>query len=174
MVAMLKRFNEIRRIIIEFSYQERLTEAAAGKERDAVNRELTKEIAEGKLDDNYLKKLVTIFEFFLTDRLVVKMFPFPDNPNVRVVGPLQPSLLRELLSDIRLKFGSSPAAEWTMFGQIAAVPQPNEKRPAWAMTFSNEMDQALEDLFGSMRSIEDFFRVSYPEIAITPIAIYRD
>jgi putative transcriptional regulator len=34
--------------------------------------------------------------------------------------------------------------------------------------------QALEDLFGSMRSIEDFFRVSYPEIAITPIAIYRD
>lgn len=173
MTTMLDNLNDISRILTSFSYQERF-QGASGKDKEMINREMTREISNNKLDDNYVKNLKKLFDLFLKDRLILRVVPFLDDPNIRVVGPLQLSLLRESLEDIRYKFGSSPTTDWTVFGQIASVPQEHNAREALNLTFSNDLDRALEGVFESLRGVEDQFRVTYPEIAITPIAIYRD
>lgn len=173
MMSLLSNFNDISRIVTEFAFQERL-QSSDGKARAEVNNELQKTIAARKLDDKYVKNLMKIFDLFVKDRLILKVLPFASDPNIRIVGPLQQSLLREKLDDIRFKFGSSPTAEWTIFGQIAAVPQELESRTSRALAFSNDMERAMHTVFEAMRGFEDQFRVSYPEIAITPIAVYRD
>lgn len=173
MMSLLKNFNDLSRIVTEFSFQERL-QSADSKERSDINRELQKAIGAGKLDDKYVKNLIKLFDLFVKDRLIIKVLPFSADPNIRIVGPLQRELLRENLDDIRFKFGSSPTESWTVFGQIAAVPQVSESRSTLEFSFSNEIEQALDNLFKSIRGIEDQFRVRYPEIAITPIAVYRD
>jgi hypothetical protein len=75
---------------------------------------------------------------------------------------------------ISRKFGMAPNAEWTMFGQIAAVPEDGPQASPFEMYFSNEIEGALEKIFEAMRGINALLSVSYPEIAITPIAIYRE
>lgn len=173
MMSLLKNFNDLSRIVTQFSYQGRL-QAADGKDKATIKHGMDRAIAASKLDDNYVKNLMRLFETFVKDRLILKSMPFGGDTDIRIVGPLQPALLRVRLEDIRFKFGSSPTAEWTVFGQIAAVPQEHESRTANNLTFSNDIDSAFQRLFESLRGIEDFFRVTYPEIAITPIAIYRD
>lgn len=173
MMSLLKNFNDISRIVTQFSYQNRL-QAAEGRERATIKQEMDRTIAAAKLDDNYVKNLMRLFETFVKDRLIIKAMPFSGDTDIRIVGPLQPALLRDLLEDIRFKFGSSPVADWTVFGQIAAVPQQHGSRTASNFTFSNDIDRVLQQLFESIRGIEDSFRVTYPEIAISPIAIYRD
>jgi hypothetical protein len=173
MMSLLSNFNELAKAINEVSHHDRIR-AATGKDKDIANIELQKVIAGSKLDDKYLRNLMRIFEHFVKDRLVIKAIPFQDDPNIRIAGPLQRALLRENLDDIRFKFGSSPLDDWTVFGQIAAVPPKNDSRANRQLAFSNELDRALHELFGSLRGIEDQFRVTYPEIAITPIAVYRD
>lgn len=173
MTSLLEHFIEIIKITVGFSYRDRL-KAATGKEKAAIRQEIDRAVAAVGIDESYLKDLRRLFDVFLKDRLLIKVIPFPGDPNIRIVGPLQPMLLRERLEDIRYKFGSSPAADWAIFGQIAAVPQENETRGVLDLSFSNQLDQALQAMFDSIRGIEDQFRVTYPEIAITPIAIYRD
>lgn len=126
------------------------------------------------MDDKYVKNVMKILDTFVKDRLIIKALPFNTDPNIRIVGPLQRDLLRDRLDDIRFKFGSSPAADWTVFGQIASVPQEHESRTNRTLAFSNDIERAMHQVFDAMRGIEDQFRVGYPEIAITPIAVYRD
>lgn len=173
MSTLLANMNDILRITTRFSYTDRLNNATGGA-RSAIEKQMNEEIAAGKLDDRYVKDLQKLFGLFLKDRLVIKVIPFPEDPNVRIVGPLREELLREPMEDIRFKFGSSPATAWTVFGQIAAVPQEHETRAELDLAFSNDLDRALQVIFDSLRGIEDQFRITYPEIAIMPITIYRD
>jgi hypothetical protein len=173
MMSLLSNINDVSRIITEMSYLERL-QAANAKEKSGINKEMQRAIGSGKLDERYVKGLMKLFELFMKDRLIIKVLPFADDPDIRIVGPLQRSLLRDSLDDIRFKFGSSPQAEWTVFGQIAAVPQKRELRTSHEVTFSNNIEEGMHHIFDAIRGVEDEFRVKYPEIAITPIAVYRD
>ncbi len=173
MMTLLSNINDISRILTEFTYQGRL-DAASGKAKAVLNQEVQKAVAENKMDDRYVSNLMKILNIFVKDRLIIKSMPFADDPNIRIVGPLQAFHLRDSLNDIRFKFGSSPSVEWTVFGQIAAVPPKNELRTQPSLVFSNDIEGAMNTVFDSLRGIEDQFRVTYPEIAITPIAVYRD
>lgn len=129
MMSILSNFNEIWRIITEFSYQERL-QAAEGKDRGEVNKELQRAVAANKLDDKYVKNVMKILDTFVKDRLIIKALPFNTDPNIRIVGPLQRDLLRDRLDDIRFKFGSSPAADWTVFrSNLQRFPKSTNRGP---------------------------------------------
>lgn len=173
LTGLLDNANDLMRITTNFAYQERIR-AATGQAKSEIEQKKNSEIKSHKLDDRLVHDLKKIFDTFLRDRLVIKVLPFPEDPNIRIVGPLQFDYLRERLENIRFKFGSSPVEEWTVFGQIAAVPQEHEIRVNLDLKYSNQIDLALERMFASLREVEDNFRVTYPEIAITPIAIYRD
>lgn len=173
MKMLLDNYNEIIRTVIEFSYDQTLN-SASGNQKAIIRKQIESEISKASLDKSYVKKLRHLFDIFTGDRLAITVAPFPDEPDIRIVGPLQHQLLRECLEDVRFKFGTQPGSNWTVFGQIAAIPRKEEQRSGFEFTYSNDLNRAINTLFDSIRVVEDQFRITYPEIAITPIAIYRE
>jgi hypothetical protein len=170
---MLENINDFKRIFTEMGYQEQIN-SLIGKEKSQLRQKIRAQVEADKLDEGYVKNLLRILDFFPKDRLSIKVIPFSDEPNLRIVGPLQRAHLRERLEDIRFKYGASPVDNWAVFGQVAAVPRKDEARSPQDLTFSSELEEAFQTVFDSLLGIDDEFRIRYPEIAITPIAVYRD
>ena len=90
-----------------------------------------------------------------------------------LVGNLNKEYLRDDISSIIYKYSTAPASEWTIFGQVASIPPKKRNMPQ--ITTGSDIEIALHDLFNAYRDIEVSAQsVVYPEIAITPIAIYRE
>ena len=61
-----------------------------------------------------------------------------------------------------------------MFCQIASIP-PENRHSETINTTGSEIEKALQNVFDAYRKIENLAQsTNYPEIAVTPIAIYRD
>lgn len=121
MMKIMENINRLLSITTGFSHKAIIDEAS-DRDKPGIKKRIAKEISEGRLDDKFVKDLLFMFNMFTRDRLTIRILPFPEYPNIRIVGPLQAELLRERLEDIRFKFGSSPNEDWTVFGQIATVP----------------------------------------------------
>ena len=121
------------------------------------------------------KLLEKFFDTFMPARYVAKVFPFPSQPEARVTASLdQTQWLRESPNSIIYKFGTAPSQQWTLFGQVASIPKPapDDLGPVWSL--GGTLDVALAQVFRVIRELERMAgSVSYPEIAVTPIAIYR-
>jgi hypothetical protein len=174
MISLMKNINEIQLALVRLGHAEEFTNTSSKNARDRAKREVEQSIQGELLDQQVLKDLMLVMDTFYRGRLVIKVLPYPDARDIRVVAPLHETMLRDPLDHLRLKFGMAPNAEWTMFGQIAAVPEDGPQASPFEMYFSNEIEGALEKIFGAMRGINALLSVSYPEIAITPIAIYRE
>ncbi|AKB35540.1 hypothetical protein MSSAC_0950 [Methanosarcina siciliae C2J] len=125
-------------------------------------------------DKNTKEGLILVFDMFYQDRTVVKIFPFRDNLDFRFVGNLNKSYLRDDIESIIYKYGTEPVSYWVIFGQIASIPPKNRSNKMQEMT-GNQIEKALHGLFDANREIEKMAQsVTFPEIAITPIAIYRE
>ncbi len=106
-------------------------------------------------------------------RITFKIMPNESQPDFRLVGDLQPEFLRENIDSIIYKYGSAPATPWHMFAQIAAIPSQHQSGVNMQGTGS-EVEMALHKGFDALRGFErSGISVSYPEVAVTPIAIYR-
>jgi hypothetical protein len=128
---------------------------------------------EVEIDQDTLKGLQTILEFFCKNRFVIKMMPIETQPDFRLVGSLHPEYLREDMPTIIYKYGSAPIAQWHMLAQIASIPGPDYLPAKWDMTGLG-IEIALQGLFNAIRGIEAVaLSVAYPEVAVTPIAVYR-
>jgi len=169
----LENINDLIGVTARFGKMEEL-QGSTQNQRSKIENELKREIEQAKLDPGQVKGIQKIIDIFMSGRLLFRVFPFIDYPNIRVVAPLAETSLRETMDDIRFKFGSSPRASWTVFGQVAAVPLAGDEPPAMDLKFANPLEKAMEAFFATSRGIEDVFKVSFPEIAVTPIAIYRD
>ena len=112
-------------------------------------------------------------DLFYKDRLDIAVVPYPEVPALRIVGPLRPDRLRETPDERRFKFGSAPAAPWTMFGLVASVPQQGETRAPLSEALPPCFHCNTEQMLESCRMTEDHLRVRYPEMATTPVAVYR-
>jgi len=125
------------------------------------------------LDNKYVKGLIRFIDVFYKDRLIVKSLPFNSLPDLRFAGNLTKLSLREDISNIIYKYGTAPTTDWTIFAQLSFIPE--EKREAITPVINgNPIDLAFQKIFDSIRNVElDAQSVLYPEIAITPIAIYR-
>jgi hypothetical protein len=119
--------------------------------------------------------LEKIFHTLMPARYVAKVFPFPSQPEARITASLdQTQWLRESPNGIIYKFGTAPSQQWTLFGQVASIPEPvpDDSGPVWSL--GGSLDVALAQVFRGMRELDRMAgSVSYPEIAVTPIAIYR-
>jgi hypothetical protein len=96
------------------------------------------------------------------------------------IGPLAREHLREELSALIYKYGSNPEGEWTMLAEVSRIPLPGAAPDLdfdemmvdeETNSVSNMLDQvntmfnALQEVMGS---------VSYPDIAVSPVAVYRE
>ena len=173
LVTLLKDINNLQMVLGRLEQSQRFTTAETKNDRQRALNEIKRD-AEGKMFDEQMRKdLPFVLDIFYKERIIIKMMPF-NNTNIRVVESLRPEFLRDRLDDFHFKFGTSPDATWSVFGQIASVPLADGPAARPPQYFSNEIDRGVEGVFESMRALEQMTGVSYPEIAITPIAVYRD
>lgn len=143
------------------------------KDKKAAIKERTEKIM-GNLDETYLNGLEKFIDLFYQDRVIIKIIPYNSNAEFRFVGNISPEYLRDDINSITYKYGTAPVSEWTIFGQIASIPPKDRSHQNLDMSGS-PIEVALQKMFDSLRNVELTAQsVSYPEIAITPIAIYRE
>lgn len=169
MRLVLDNLNEITGFIARcgtLSNSEQLTPQQQKKKERSLREEL-------RLDPKLVKGFQTFFDTFYKDRAVIKLVPDPSNPTFRLVGKLERPFLRDGIDSITYKYGTSPSGSWTIFGQVASIPPPVPV-PPMPVTGGGAIEQALHGFFDALREVESQAQsVAYPEVSITPIAVYR-
>jgi len=178
-------------IINDFTYMQRILEnfddilksvitgeQSADKKFEKANQTQRNKMVQERINEYNLpkdiKKALQVFlKNFYNDRVVIKNIPFVERPNFRFVGTLNKLYLRESIENIIYKYGTAPQDDWYMFAQIASIP--NKTTDAVDLSFNqNDLEKGLQTVFDALRDIEKSgLSISFPEIAVTPIAIYR-
>ena len=124
-----------------------------------------------------MKEMSTVIDSYFKDLIRVKI---TNAQGCEFVGPLAREHLREDIRDLIYKYSSTPEGEWVMLADIARVPDPEASEEEAIIermeevdggTVSNQMGKALGTIIGFQ---ELFGSVSYPEVAVSPIAVYRE
>lgn len=137
------------------------------------NKKVQERVDSYNLPKDIQKALQIFLDNFYKDRVVIKNIPFADAPNFRFVGTLNQSYLRESIENIIFKYGTAPKDRWYMFAQIAAIPDTSVNNIDLSFN-ENELEKGLQTVFDAFRDSEKAgLSISFPEIAVTPIAIYR-
>lgn len=166
----LEKFNDITEFIARCTVNSSQPDSPK-HQKDKDVKKLHKEIG---MEKEMINGFKLFFDTFYKDRIVIKLMPFENHPDFRLVGNLNKEFLRDDISSITYKYSTSPVSEWTIFGQIASIPPEIRQEDSQTMV-GGDIEIAIHTLFNSYRGIEALAQsVVYPEIAITPIAIYRE
>lgn len=125
-----------------------------------------------------MKEMTTMIDTFFKDAIRVKI---TNAQGCGFIGPLSREHLREDIRDLIFKYSSAPEGEWVMLADVSRVPSAEDSEEEAIMerleeadgsgSVSSQMGQvmpmlnAFQELFGS---------VSYPDIAVSPVAVYRE
>lgn len=102
------------------------------------------------------------------------------------VGPLSRTFLRESTNDLIFKYGGKPHSEWVMLAQVSQVTTSFDKLKSLTDLAKNFEGISGEQNFSTLVDAgnvvvemlnfvqEAIASVSYPAIAVTPIALYRE
>jgi hypothetical protein len=124
-----------------------------------------------------MKEMSTVIDTFFKDTIRVNITNAQD---CEFVGPLAREHLREDIRDLIYKYSSAPPGEWVMLANIARVPDPEDSEEEAILerlvevgegSVARQMGQAMSMLYAFQ---ELFGSVSYPEVAVSPIAVYRE
>ncbi|MCG3084987.1 hypothetical protein JEG43_02650 [Anoxybacillus sp. LAT_35] len=141
-----------------------------------------------RVKDSVFTQLATFMENVMPDLIVYKM-QFVDETGMErsFIGNLKREYLRENMSDILFKYGNYLDYDWKMFCQISRIPSKdaldNAKRiidernkhklsPFSKMSSVNTIIDELVEVTNSFKEL--VATVCYPNVAVTPIAIYRE
>lgn len=164
----LEKFNTVIDFLAHCTSLTLPEDTSPHKKKQAKN-----EVKESKMDKKMIDGFQMFFDTFYKDRVVIKMLPFENKTEFILVGNLNEKYLRDDISSITYKYGTAPISEWTIFCQVASIPPKERKVPQ--ITTGSEIESGIQGVFDAYRTIESLAQsVVYPEIAITPIAIYRE
>ncbi len=167
----MDRFNEIGRFLALCSISDE-----TGLSKSEHERRIRAEIeANGlELPKDFISGMGVVFDVFYKDRIVIKVRPLENSPVGTFAGMLRPEFLREPIDTIVYKYGTAPATPWRMLAQVASIPREGQVTPATPKT-GGEIEQAMMAVFDNMKEVQAQVQsVSFPEIAVTPIALYRE
>jgi len=171
MKNILERFNDISEFIAYCGTLENKNSIPQKEKTKQFHRART----EMKLDRKLVKGLLNFIDTFYKNRLIIKVLPFRDYSNFRLVGNLQDDFLRDKIQSILYKYGTSPSSEWILFAQIASMPEKSYHSFSIDGMAGSKIEVAMQSVFSALREIESTgLSVTYPEISVTPIAIYRE
>jgi hypothetical protein len=171
MKSFLGHFNELAGALARLSSADKAKALPEAQRKAFVAQQVSAlQLPKGQQED-----LHRVLDAFVRNNLIVRIMPFADAPDARVVSNLDnPAALRLPLESLAFRFGSAPRDEWTLFGQIASVPLSSDKPFEFGGTLGSDIDKALQKLFNVLRSFEPLIAsVVFPEICVTPIALYR-
>jgi hypothetical protein len=124
-----------------------------------------------------MKEMNTVIDTFFKDTIRVNI---TNAQRCEFVGPLAREHLREDIRDLIYKYSSAPPGEWVMLANIARVPDPDDSEEEAIIerlgevregSVARQMGQAM----GMLNAFQELLGwVSYPEVAVSPIAVYRE
>ena len=102
----------------------------------------------------------------------VKIRPSGEHPAAVLTGPAAIKYFNDSPAALSQKYGVEIDANWTVVAQLNT---PNLQTPPQAMPIGNQLEDAFEQLAMLMNNA---FKVAnaptFPNVSITPIAIYRE
>lgn len=125
-----------------------------------------------------MKEMTTVIDTFYKDAIRVKI---TSTQGCEFIGPLSREHLREDIRDLIYKYSSAPEGEWVMLADISRLPRPEDSEEEAIMkrleeaesgsSVSRQMGRTMPMLYAFQ---ELFGSVSYPEVAVSPVAVYRE
>lgn len=141
---------------------------------DKVLPSKKKEPGKGKT----MKEMATVIDTFFKDAIRVKI---TNTRGSAFVGPLDREHLREDIRDLIYKYGSAPEGEWVMLAAVSRIPRPEDSGEEAILSRLEEVQgtDSVSSQIGTALSMlngfqELFGSVSYPDIAVSPVAVYRE
>lgn len=148
----------------------------------SLNRQQRRKQNTKNENKNNLGEMKDFVEIFIGDSIQVSIH---NKNDINFMGILDRVHLREDIRSLIHKYGSKPQGEWTMLAQISRIPEQNTLL---------EQVEGFSDLFkdfstDNINAVSDFFNifieffndlqemmssVTYPNISVTPIALYRE
>ncbi len=124
-----------------------------------------------------MKEMHTMIDTFFKDTIRMNITNAHD---CEFVGPLAREHLREDIRDLIYKYSSAPPGEWVMLANIARVPDPEDSEEEAIMERIGEVgdgsvSRQMGQVMGMLNGFQELWgSVSYPEVAVSPIAVYRE
>jgi hypothetical protein len=130
-----------------------------------------------------IQQMWTFVDALMGDSLQVRLRYSPD---IIFAGTLSREYLRESTRDLIFKYGGRPQEGWNMLAQVCQVTEPLDKIRNLAKLMENFSGipesgniGTTTDLINPIVEMLNVFQeamasVSYPAIAVTPIALYRE
>lgn len=120
-----------------------------------------------------------LFETFFRNSVRVSVV---NEQGCSFIGSLDRNHLREDVQGLIYKHGSKPKGEWTMLAEINRIPLSHENAEqnfGDALEQLNEGEASPSDMIDQLVSTFNGFQelmasVSYPDIAVSPVAVYRE
>lgn len=136
-----------------------------------------------KSKSGVIQQMWTLVDAFMGDSLQVRLKCSGD---IVFAGTLSREFLRESTRDLIFKYGGKPQAGWSMLAQVCQVTEPSNKLGALGQLMQDFPGMPGQDSIGTTTDVinlivemlnalqEAMASVSYPAIAVTPIALYRE
>lgn len=121
-----------------------------------------------------LKKLSRLIHLLYGESLMLKIWPFDGVSDCVFTSLLNKDCLRDPISDLTFKYGPAPQEAWTCIGRLAKITQQAETLKPRKIAGQEDLPRAIEDVFDALRGVFNFGTVKFPEISMTPLAVYRD
>ena len=124
-----------------------------------------------------MKEMNTVIDTFFKDTIRVNI---TNAQRCEFVGPLARKHLREDIRDLIYKYSSAPPGEWVMLANIARVPDPDDSEEEAIIERLGEVGEGsvarqMGQAMGMLNPFQELLgSVSYPEVAVSPIAVYRE
>lgn len=176
-----KEINDLKRQIKKSNNQKDLSKLVAiEKSIDKVMEERADAIL---LDETFVERIEIFLNTFTPNRLNFRLAPIDDFNDFQILSNLKNQyLVNGDFENIIYTYGSKPNIKLTVFGIITSCPLIIDDRVSMnkdyeGMNLPDEVifEKAFRNVFDSFENFEKFFFVpSYPKIAISPIAIYRE
>ena len=137
-------------------------------------------------DDVYINRMNMFLDTFSPNRLNFRLLPLDDFNEFQILANLKEKYLVDSnFESIIYTYGTRPNIKLSVFGIITSCPSkidhrvnPNDEFLIYDDSELDEVkgfDKAFRNVFTSFEAFEKFFFVpSFPKLAISPIAIYRE
>lgn len=118
-----------------------------------------------------------MIETFYKDAIRVRV---TNEQDYSFIGPLTREHLREDLGALIYKYGSNPKGEWSMLAEVSRIPLPGDSPQlsldeAMDAEDTNSVSVMLDQINTAFNGLQEIMgSVSYPDIAVSPVAVYRE
>lgn len=138
------------------------------------------------LDDDFIRRMKLFLDTFSPNRLNFRLIPLDDFSHFQILASLKEKYLVDSnIESIIYTYGTRPNIKLSIIGIITSCPRQSENRidsnDEFLIYKDSELDEtqgfdkAFRNVFTSFEGFEKFFFVpTYPKLAISPIAIYRE